>query len=369
MRIGRHMPLGSKPLQALRVAREMGCEAVQVFVTNPRGWRVPDEHPAAEEAFRAAVGELGLGPVVVHATYLINLASPRDDFYDGSIRLLRATLERAARYGASGVVLHIGSHMGSGEEAGIARLIAGLRRTLEGAPPQVRLLLENDVGAGGELGARFEHIAAMLAGVPEYADQLGVCLDTAHLWGAGFDIGTPEGARATLDAFDVTVGLARVRVIHLNDTKVALGSHRDAHARLGDGIIGQSGLAALLQDPRLAETAVLLETPIMELAPGKQDWAHDARHLRLAYALAGRVPPDAPLLHAASAAAGSAGDVATRDEAPGDAPAGDVVEAGEKGKTPRKRTRAQPRGKPAGKEPALVAPPQATAPRKGRTRG
>jgi deoxyribonuclease-4 len=345
------MPLGSQPLRALRIAREMGCESVQIFVTNPRGWRVPSERTSAEVAFRATVSELGLDPVVVHATYLINLASPRDDFFEGSVRLLRATLERAARFGASSVVLHIGSHMGSGEGAGIARLIAGLRQTLDGAPPDVRLLLENDVGAGGELGSRFENIAAMLNAVPERAGQLGVCLDTAHLWGAGFDIGTPEGANAVLAGLDATVGLERVSVIHLNDTKVKLGSHRDVHARLGEGIIGQSGLETLLRHPGLAATTVLLETPIMESAPGKLDWAHDARNLRQAYLLAGRVPPDSPLLALAPAEGigdgkdqiGTSADVAQPDSTAGDTA------------RPRKRV----------KEPATVAR-EAAAPRKGR---
>jgi deoxyribonuclease-4 len=352
MRIGRHMPLGSQQLRALRTARDMGCETVQIFVTNPRGWRVPDEHPAAEEAFRRAAGELALDPIVVHATYLINLASPRDDFFAGSVRLLRATLERAARHGANGVVLHIGSHMGSGEEAGIARLVTGLRQTLEGAPPKVRLLLENDVGAGGELGSHFENIALMLNAVPEFADQLGVCLDTAHLWGAGFDIGTAEGASDVLAAFDAIVGLARVYVIHLNDTKVALGSRRDVHARLAEGIIGRAGLETLLRHPGLAQTAVLAETPILEQSPGKQDWVHDARHLRLAYELAGRTPPDSPLL-----AAGTAPD-ADHVEAHRDADVA-AVESSEHETIPAKARR--PRGR--AKEPAATAP---AAPRRGK---
>jgi deoxyribonuclease-4 len=340
------MPLGSQPLRALRTARDMGCEAVQVFVTNPRGWRVPAEQPRAEEAFRATVSDLGLTPIVVHATYLINLASPRDDFFDGSIRLLRATLERAARHGARSVVLHIGSHMGSGEETGIARLIEGLRRTLDGPPSQVRLLLENDVGAGGALGSRFENIATMLDALPAHGDQLGVCLDTAHLWGAGFEIGTAEGASDTLTAFDTIIGLTRVDVIHLNDTKVALGSHRDIHARLGEGIIGHSGLAALLRHPGLASAAVLLETPIKELAPQKLDWAHDARHLRLAYELAGRTPSDASL------AAAPAQEFAPGDALPDDL-AADATPSSAAAKSPRPRRRA--------KEPATVPPHKGTS--------
>jgi|SRR5579884_764420 len=291
MRFGRHMPLGAKPLDALRMARAIGCDTVQVFVTNPRGWRAPAPNPAAEEAFRRTIEECGLAPVVVHATYLINLASPREDFFENSVALLRATLDRAERHGASSVVFHIGSHGGAGEEAGIERLAAGIRRTLEGTPESVMLLLENDVGGGGKLGYRFENLAAVLDLVPEHADRLGVCLDTAHLWGAGFDIGTPAGAAATLDAVDRTVGLRRVPVIHVNDTSKGLGSHLDNHARIGEGIISAEGLGAFLRDPRLDACAMLLETPIEELAEGKQDWDADRRHMARARELAGVAVP------------------------------------------------------------------------------
>lgn len=292
-RFGRHMPTGARPVEALRTAREIGCDTVQVFVTNPRGWRAPEPDASREAAFRRAAEEQSIAPVVVHATYLINLASSRDDFFASSVSLLRATVERAARYGASSVVFHIGSHGGAGEEAGIARLAEGIRRTLEGTPEGVMLLLENDVGGGGKLGYRFENLAAALAAVPDYAHRLGVCLDTAHLWGAGFDISTPEGAAATLDLADRTLSLARVPVLHVNDTPKALGSHLDNHARIGEGIIPAEGLAALLRDPRLAHTAMLLETPIAEAAPGAPDWAHDRAHLHRARVLAGLDPEEA----------------------------------------------------------------------------
>src|SRR5258706_12361393 len=155
MRFGRHMPTGSKPVQAMRTAREIGCDAVQIFVTNPRGWRAPEDNPAAERRFRAALDEYALHPAVVHATYLINLASPRDDFFEQSVTLLRATLERAAHFGASSVVFHIGSHGGPGEEAGLERRAPGLARRLGGEPGEAELLLENDVGGGGKLGYPF----------------------------------------------------------------------------------------------------------------------------------------------------------------------------------------------------------------------
>ena len=137
MRLGRHMPTGSKPAQALRTARAIGCNAAQIFVTNPRGWRAPASNPKAEASFRTVAAECGLVPIVVHATYLINLASPRDDFFAHSVDLLRATLDRAERHGATQVVFHIGSHGGAGDAAGLERLAGGIRRVLEGTTESV----------------------------------------------------------------------------------------------------------------------------------------------------------------------------------------------------------------------------------------
>lgn len=294
MKVGRHMPTGSQPVRALRTAREIGCDAAQIFVTNPRAWRAPDPNPEAEAAFRAAIEEHGVSPIVVHATYLINLASPDDRIFGNSVSLLRATLDRAQRHGASSVVFHIGSHLGSGEEAGVARLTSGLRQVLEGTPESVMLLLENDTGGGGKLGYRFENLAAVLDALPEYRERLGVCLDTAHLWGAGFDIGTREGAERTLADADRILGLSRVPVLHINDTPKALGSHLDNHARLGEGVIPEEGMAAFLRSPLLAHTTALLETPIAEVKPGQPDWDHDRAHLRRFRELAGLVEVTVP---------------------------------------------------------------------------
>ncbi|HEX8036895.1 MAG TPA: deoxyribonuclease IV [Ktedonobacterales bacterium] len=303
MRFGRHMPTGSKPVQALRIARGIGCDAAQIFVTNPRAWRAPDAQPKREALFREAAAECDIAPIVVHATYLINLASPRADIFENSVTLLRATLDLAQRNGAASVVFHIGSHGGAGEAVGIERLAEGIRRTLDGAPDTVALLLENDVGGGGKLGYRFENLAAVLDLLPEYAERLGICLDTAHLWGAGFDIGTAEGAAQVLDEADRVLGLRRVTVLHVNDTPKALGSHLDNHARIGEGVIPLEGLGAFLRSPLLAHTTALLETPIAELANGQPDWAADREHMARARALAGLAMPPSAVLSAEEAAA------------------------------------------------------------------
>ncbi len=280
-------------MQALRTARAIGCDAAQIFVTNPRAWRAPEPQPKREALFRQAAADCDIAPIVVHATYLINLASPRADIFENSVTLLRATLDLAQRHGAASVVFHIGSHGGAGEAAGIERLAEGIRRTLDGTPETVALLLENDVGGGGKLGYRFENLAAALDLLPEYAERLGICLDTAHRWGAGFDIGTPEGAMQVLGEADRILGLRRVTVLHVNDTPKALGSHLDNHARIGEGVIPLAGLATFLRSPLLAHTTALLETPIAQLENGQPDWAADREHMARARALAGLPMPPA----------------------------------------------------------------------------
>jgi deoxyribonuclease-4 len=288
VRFGRHLSNTPKGLQQ---AQSIGCDAVQVFLTNPRGWAPPAHNPALVAAFRAAAERYGQAPVVVHATYLINLASPRPDIFEKSVTLLRATLDRAVLYGASSVVFHVGSATGTGEEAGLARLIEGVRQVMTDAPEGVMLLLENDTGGGGKVGYRFENLAAVLAALPEFSARLGVCLDTAHLWAAGFDLGTPEGASSVLDQADTIIGLDRMPVLHVNDAREMCGSHRDIHARIGEGMIPVEGLSAFLRDPRVAHTTGILETPIPTLADDEPDWAAERAHMELARRVAGLAMP------------------------------------------------------------------------------
>ncbi len=279
MRLGRHMPTHSNAVKAAEIARWLGCNAIQIFASNPTGWRPTAGDPAGSLAFARAAGDKGLDPVVIHAPYLINLASPDEIIWEKSVFLLRWTLQRGALLGAAYVIFHTGSHRGSGVEAGIARIAEGITTILPETPPEVMLLLENDVGAGNSLGGSFEQIGAVLNLLPQYQQRLGVCLDTAHLWGAGYDISTAASTQQVLQHFDEVIGFNRLKVIHLNDTEMALGSHRDVHARIGEGIIGQEGLRALLTDSRLDHVVVLLETPIKTDDHDKEDWDHDKQHL------------------------------------------------------------------------------------------
>lgn len=289
MRLGRHMPTNSKPVKAVQIARQIGCNAIQIFASNPTGWRPAGDNPAASEAFVQAVRACELDPVVIHAPYLINLASPDDIIWEKSITLLSWTLQRGALLGARYVVFHTGSHRGSGVEAGIARIAQAIARILPETPPEVVLLLENDVGGGNSLGHSFEQLKAVLDLLPEFAGRTDVCLDTAHLWGAGYDISSAATTEQLLHHFDKIIGFSRLKVIHLNDTQMALGSHRDVHARLGEGIIGEEGLRTLLRDPRLDHVAVLLETPIKTDENGKEDWEQDKQQLDKAKRLMERV--------------------------------------------------------------------------------
>jgi len=274
MRLGRHMPTHSNAAKAAEIASQLGCTSIQIFAGNPTGWRPAADNPASQAAFARAALDYGLDPVVIHAAYLINLASPDDVIWQKSISLLRWTLQRAELLGAAYVVFHTGSHRGSGVDTGLARIAEAIGLILPVTPPTVMLLLENDVGGGYSLGHSFEQIAMVLDVLPQYEDRLGVCLDTAHLWGAGHDISTADSVQQLLQHFDDIIGLKRLKVIHLNDTVMALGSHRDVHSRLGEGIIGEEGLRALLCDPRLDHVAVLLETPIKTDERDKEDWDH-----------------------------------------------------------------------------------------------
>lgn len=281
MRLGRHMPTNSKPMQVAALAKQLGCETIQIFGSNPTAWRTPTDSPEASTAFAEAAKLYDLNPVVLHAPYLINLASAEEENWMRSYKLLAWTLRRAALLGGTQVVVHMGSHKGMGLEGGIERLAEGIRTMLPETPETVMVLLENGVGTGSLLGQNFEEIQAVLEQIPDSNERVGVCLDTAHLWGAGFDVSSPEAVLEVLLQFDQIVGLNRLKVWHLNDSLKALGSHRDGHARWGEGQIGTGGLRTLLTDARLEHVAALMETPIKLTNQKKEDWEHDKQHFQL----------------------------------------------------------------------------------------
>jgi deoxyribonuclease-4 len=261
-RVGVHLGVAGGLLKAARRARQIGATALQIFSDNPTAWRRRPEPPADAAAFVAFCTKEAIAPVAIHASYLINLAGSAEPFARQSVEGLAYEMQRAPAYGATLVNTHIGSHRGGGRERGIARLAANVSAVLAGSPPDVRLVLENSAGGGDTLGGTLEELAAILDAVTSGHDQLAFCLDTAHLWGAGYDISTAEGATSVLDRFDELIGLDRLALMHLNDSRSVLGSRGDRHEHVGAGRIGQAGLAAFLRDRRLpGRTALVMETP------------------------------------------------------------------------------------------------------------
>jgi deoxyribonuclease-4 len=291
-RIGPHLQQGRGLLKAADRAAEIGATAVQIFGDNPTAWRRRREPPHGVEAFRERLAEHGIEPLTVHGPYLVNLAGRDEAFWARSIETVALDLAMAAHYGAVAVTIHIGSHRGLGVREGIARLARGMRQALErGAAGQPRLLLENSAGGGATVGATIEELAEvqealLAAGV--HADQVGFCLDTAHLWAAGYDIRDPEALEALLARFDELLGPEQLRLIHLNDSRAALGSRADRHEHVGAGTIGPAGMRAVLCHPRLAAVPMLYETPGM-------DEGYDAVNMeRIRLLMAGEELPTLP---------------------------------------------------------------------------
>ena len=255
------MSIEGGPANAIRRGHSIGCDAIQMFTRNPNRWRSKDLTDEEIAAFRDAGKETGIAPIVAHSSYLINLASPDDELWSRSINALVTEMSRCHRLGISDYVLHPGAHKGSGEQPGLERVVEGLERALDSeATGEVRVLLENTAGAGTVLGHRFEHLAWLLDRV-DRAERLGVCFDTAHALGSGYEFRRPDTYRIMWEHFGQVIGLESLRTIHLNDSKRDLGSHADRHEQLGEGFVGVRVFQMLLNDSSLSHVPMLLETP------------------------------------------------------------------------------------------------------------
>jgi deoxyribonuclease-4 len=269
-RIGAHLPLALGMVQAVERAHAIGATALQVFSDNPTAWHRRSEPPPELDAFRACLTALDIWPLAIHASYLINLAGPEPDLRARSIGLLKTELETAPAFGATFVNVHIGSHRDTSVADGIARLadaIAEVLDEVDDGPGAARLVLENSAGGGFGIGVDLDQLTAIAEAVAARgaaARRVGFCLDTAHAWGAGIDLSDPPAVDAFVDAFDGRIGLERLTMIHLNDSRADLGSRQDRHEHLGAGRIGAAGLARILTHPRLANATIYLETPGMD---------------------------------------------------------------------------------------------------------
>jgi len=275
---GAHCSGGVK--KALDNAIEMGAEAVQLFAQSPRTWRFPEHDPADLEAFRSKREAAGL-PALVHALYLVNLGAPDDAIYSKSVDTMRSTVDAACAIEADAVIFHIGSHLGAGFETGLARVVPALAQVLDRCNERTWLLMENSAGAGGTMGRSIDELVAIFEALGRH-ERLGVCLDSCHLFVSGVDITDAPTWNALVDDLDARIGLDRLRALHANDAKAPLGSNRDRHDNIGEGLIGE-GLGVFLAHPRLQGLPVVLEVPG---ADGKGPNADEIRKLRELHARA-----------------------------------------------------------------------------------
>ncbi len=320
-RLGAHLPLGSGMVRAADRAAMIGASALQVFSDNPASWRRRPTLPRELPAFRDRLVEHDIAPLSIHAPYLVNLAGPEPDLHERSVTVLANELRVAAAYGARYVNVHVGSHRGAGPDAGLERLAEGIRQVFElvamdagPGPDEVILVLENGAGGGAGMGARFEELRRIdeaVAGAGVDRSRFGYCLDTAHAWGAGYPIDTPQGVDETLAEFEDLLGLGRLHMVHLNDSRAECGSLSDRHEHVGAGMIGALGLGRVVTHPALDHVTYILETPGMEAG---YDEINIRRVLDMA---AGRpladLPPEA---FAARASRGRSAPAEDQDEPP-----------------------------------------------------
>ncbi len=271
MQIGAHVSSSGGIHTAIDRIEAIGGEAVQIFTQSPRMWRPTNHDPANFKRFKERRAEAGIGAVLCHALYLINLASPDDDIYSKSVKALKNTVDVACAIGADAVVFHVGSHQGAGFEVGLERVVPALEAALERCSETTWLCMENSAGAGGTIGRSLEELAALYEALDRHP-RLGVCLDSCHLFVSGYDVTDPAELNRVVSEVDRLMGLDRLRCLHVNDSKTPLGSNRDRHENIGDGLLGEK-LGVFLAHPKLQGLPALLEVP------GKQSNGPDAEQV------------------------------------------------------------------------------------------
>jgi deoxyribonuclease IV len=273
MRFGFHISIAGGFSKVAERARARGCETIQLFSRNPRGWKYSplDEQDVRES--RKSIVASGLFPVFLHLPYLANIGSRDSKFYTCSIDSIVTDLERAEALGARYLIIHIGHRLTSSEEEAVEAVGDGLNQAFGRVRNRVVLLLENTAGQGTEIGYSFEQIEKIIDGVVE-KKRIGVCLDTAHAFGAGYDLSSRAGLEKTLESFDKAIGLKRLHLLHLNDSKTPLGSRRDRHWHIGEGYIGLDGFRNIVNHAWLKDLPGIMETP-------RDDTVEDLKNMRV----------------------------------------------------------------------------------------
>ena len=272
MQVGAHVSTSGGIHTAIDRVQEFGAESVQFFTQSPRTWRPTNHDPANFDRFKERRREAGIGGVLCHALYLVNLASPNDDVYEKSVATVRNTIEVACAIDADGVVLHVGSHQGAGLDVGLERVVPALTGALEHCSDTTWLLIENSAGAGGTIGRSLEELDTILTALDRHP-RLGVCLDSCHLFASGYDVTKPDVLDAVVEDLDGRIGLDRLRALHVNDSQAPLGSQRDRHANVGEGLIGED-IGVFLAHPAFQGLPAVLEVP------GKDGKGPDADEVR-----------------------------------------------------------------------------------------
>jgi deoxyribonuclease-4 len=278
LKIGFHVSITGSIDLAVDRAKEAGCTAFQIFLKNPRGWAYKQLNEDEADRFVKKCEAWGYTAVLAHMPYLPNLASPKDETYQKSVNCLLEDLTRAGRLKIPYLVLHLGSHLGSGEEAGIERIVRACKYALKTVDNKVMILLENTAGQKNSIGSRFKDLKRIMDEIGEQG-RVGVCFDTCHAFAAGYDLRTQKTVNETLTQLDKEVGLQHLKAVHLNDSVGDLGSRLDRHEHIGLGKIGEKGMRAILCTQEIRRLPIVMETPVDER---RDDRGNLAKALQLA---------------------------------------------------------------------------------------
>jgi len=273
MRFGFHISIAGGFSKIFERAETRGCETIQFFSRNPRGWKYSPLDKKEVETFRSALPTSHISPVFVHLPYLANIASSKSKFYKRSIHSIATDLQRAEDLGAHYLIIHIGHRLETSEDQAIVAVSQGIDQAIEKVKNGVILLMENTAGQGTEIGYAFDQIKKIIDRVSNH-ERVGICLDTAHTFEAGYDLSNKDGIERTLEAFDQTIGLKRLHLLHLNDSKTPLGSRKDRHWHIGEGQIGREGFRYLVNHPLLNHLPGIMETP-------RKDTVEDLKNMKV----------------------------------------------------------------------------------------